>query len=107
MNINDLASKCHKDAKEMGWYDGYVKTDVEVMMLVVTEVAEVVEELRKHDAQEYYLKGDKPEGYGTEVADTIIRLLDWCAYKNIDIQAIIDAKLTYNKTRGFKHGKVL
>ena len=40
-----------------------------------------------------------------EIADTFIRLLDLCGYLNINIDEWIDAKLEYNRTRGYKHGK--
>lgn len=40
-----------------------------------------------------------------EMADSIIRALDMCGYLNIDIQAHVEAKMRYNSTRGYKHGK--
>lgn len=106
MTLNELAKKCHEDAKSLGWYEqGKIKSDVESLMLTVTELAEAVEELRKPDAQVRYLseKG-KPEGYGVEIGDAIIRLLDLCAYKGIDIESIVMEKLAYNLTRGYRHG---
>jgi len=106
MNINKLAIRCHLDAKSLGWYDeGKVKSDLESLMMVVTEVAEAVEELRKDELviEKPNEKG-KPEGFGVELADTIIRLLDICAYKEIHIESIILRKLEYNLTRGHRHG---
>jgi len=41
-----------------------------------------------------------------EIADTIIRLLDLCGYKNIDIEKHIELKLRYNETREHMHGKL-
>ena len=40
-----------------------------------------------------------------ELADAIIRLLDICDFYGIDIEKHIEAKLAYNRTRGYKHGK--
>lgn len=40
-----------------------------------------------------------------EIADQFIRLLDLCGYLDIDIDFHIKAKLKYNSTRPFKHGK--
>lgn len=106
--ITTLAQRCHEDAKSLGWYDeGKTKSDIESLMLTVTELAEAVEELRKpYETEPVYYKPDsaKPEGYGVELADAIIRLLDLCAYKELDIGRIIDEKLAYNLTRGHRHG---
>ena len=40
-----------------------------------------------------------------EIADQFIRLLDLCGHLDIDIDFHIKAKLRYNSTRPFKHGK--
>lgn len=40
-----------------------------------------------------------------EIADTIIRLLDFCGYKGIDIDFHLKAKMKYNSFRPYKHGK--
>lgn len=105
MTIKELANKCHNDAKSLGWYDdGKTKSDLEILMMTVTELSEAVEEIRKPDAKVRYLKNGKPEGYGVEIADAIIRLLDYCSYKGINIESLIKEKLKYNKTRGYRHG---
>jgi hypothetical protein len=53
------------------------------------------------------LHGDgpfKPEGVPSELADTVIRIFDFCFTENIDLGAIIEEKLAYNKTREQMHG---
>lgn len=106
MTLKELAQRCHGDAKSLGWYDtGKTKTDVESLMLVVTELAEAVEELRVPDAQfEYKGKNGKPEGFAVELADAVIRLLDLAQFKGIDLERVILEKLDYNLTRGYRHG---
>lgn len=42
-----------------------------------------------------------------ELADTIIRVLDFCGAHKIDIDSHIQLKLAYNKLRPHKHGKKL
>jgi hypothetical protein len=49
-------------------------------------------------------KDKKPEGIAVELADCIIRILDWCGREGIDIDAIIRQKHEYNKSRPFRHG---
>ena len=39
-----------------------------------------------------------------EIADTIIRCLDFCDMFEIDIESHVRAKMRYNKTRGYHHG---
>lgn len=53
-------------------------------------------------------KSKKPEGIAVEMADCIIRILDWCGKEGIDIDQIISMKHEYNKSRPYRHGgKVL
>lgn len=46
----------------------------------------------------------KPCGVPSEIADIIIRCLDFCDRKGIDIEKAVDEKMQYNETRGFMHG---
>ena len=57
----------------------------------------------KLDKQCQY-KDTKPEGVAVELADCIIRILDFCGKERIDIENILQAKHEYNKTRPYKHG---
>lgn len=40
-----------------------------------------------------------------ELADIMIRVMDLARYKKIDLESHILAKMRYNKTRQYKHGK--
>ncbi len=40
-----------------------------------------------------------------ELADVVIRVMDLAAYKGIDLEAHIKAKIRYNSLREHKHGK--
>ena len=46
----------------------------------------------------------KPEGVPSELADTLIRLLDTASRYNIDLAEEFIRKMRYNETRGYKHG---
>jgi phage baseplate assembly protein gpV len=48
----------------------------------------------------------KPAGVPSELADIIIRVLDACAAYEVDIDAAILAKMAYNRTRPYLHGRV-
>lgn len=72
---------------------------------LVAEVGDVEKARELHLAYlEEQGKPKKPEGFPSEIADAVIRLLHLVAETGIDLEAIIDEKLDYNATRGHKHG---
>jgi NTP pyrophosphatase (non-canonical NTP hydrolase) len=46
----------------------------------------------------------KPEGVAAELADVVIRCLDYAAIYDIDLGFVMQQKLMYNTTRPFRHG---
>lgn len=46
----------------------------------------------------------KPEGFGSEAGDLLIRLLDTCQRRGVDLASEFERKLRFNATRGHKHG---
>lgn len=46
----------------------------------------------------------KPEGVAVELADAILRILDYCAFAGIDIESVLETKHEYNKGRAYRHG---
>ena len=46
----------------------------------------------------------KPEGIAVELADCILRILDYCGYAGIDIENAVLLKYEYNKNRSYRHG---
>jgi len=88
------------------------------LMLIVGEVAEAHEELRKgRRADETYYpeahpfgvgptaRPNKPEGVPSEIADIVIRCLDFADAYGFDLGSMIAEKVAYNETRPYKHGK--
>lgn len=46
----------------------------------------------------------KPEGVCAELADIVIRVADLCGLYGIDLEKAIKEKLSFNKTRPYRHG---
>lgn len=118
LNITEYCNEAYKTATEKGFHEKFTNFG-EKVMLIITELAEAVEADRhKHYAMDVPEESsfDSPDFVSTfeaftkdtvedEIADTFIRLFDLCADINIDIESHIKAKMAYNKTRLYKHGK--
>lgn len=104
--IRKWVDKVHDNAKAHGWYDGKKKNFGELLMLVVTEVAEAMEEYRngKGFKETYYTPEGKMKGIPSELADIVIRVFDICGYYKIDLESAVKEKHEYNTRRPYKHG---
>lgn len=106
MTINKWIDAIHENAIKHGWYDNGKKNFGELLMLIVTEVAEVMEEYRngKGFRESYTDENGKMCGIPSELADIVIRVMDLCGYYKIDLEQAIKDKHEYNKSRPYKHG---
>ena len=103
--INEVAKQIHENAVDHGWWDEE-RGFPEVLALIHSEVSEALEEYRngRLPTEVYTGNNGKPEGIPIELADVIIRVLDYCGYAGIDIDAAISQKHEYNKSRPYRHG---
>lgn len=99
---NAIAKRTHYNAKEKGFWD-QERNDSEMIMLIVTELAEAVEALRHGNPSD-----DKiPAFLGTEaeLADAVIRLMDLGHARGWRVAEAVLAKMTFNSQRERMHGK--
>ncbi len=113
MEISEIQKDVHNTAVEKGWHDeGQERTFGDIIALCHSELSEALEEVRKHGTgnvnvvsyQENPGKDPKPVGVPIELADCIIRILDYCGLKGINMQEALKIKLTFNKGRSHRHG---
>ena len=124
--MKKLISQAHGTAKANGFWDTE-RNKPEMLMLIVSEAAEALEALRKNHyadkaavallSDDFFARGGTKEEYAEifrnnikssfedELADVCIRLFDLCGGLDIDLQNYVQLKMSYNSTRGYKHGK--
>ncbi len=109
--FNKLSEYIHEWAKEKGFWDVEHRNDSEMIMLMVTELSEAVEALRygNYPSETLHAKYKVPPDFISQVeeelADCVIRIMDYCAFKNFNLGKAIIEKMKYNETREYKHGK--
>lgn len=105
MTINELCKAAHDAAVENGFYD--IDTTIEHRIaLIHSELSEAVEEVRNGKMGTSWGVDDKPTGFEIEIADAVIRIADLAGSIGVDLEFCIKAKMAYNQTREYRHGKV-
>ena len=111
-NITDLREiqrTIWSTAEEHGWHGEDDTVPVKLVM-IHSEVSEALEEYRNAEegddlaAVYYTASSKKPEGFGVELADIVIRVLDLAEMVGADLTDLILAKMEYNESRPYRHG---
>ena len=101
MEISQMQEEVHRTAIEHGWWEK-PRPVGEVLMLMVTELAEAMEAYRSGNSE-----SEKIPGFSQmeeELADVVIRLLDFAGGEDLDIEGALTAKMLYNAKRPYRHG---
>lgn len=100
--LNQLAKEIYEANKAKGFWPEEGRNVGECLMLMVTELAEGMEAHRKGLPDDHL---PQYSGLTVELADCLIRILDFCGAHGVDIETIISEKLAYNAKRPHMHGK--
>lgn len=115
--LNMLATTAYANSKAKGFWDlenkvieAFPQMETVIMgnklTLIHSEVSEVCEALRK-PFPETSKKIPPYMEEEDELADIIIRVMDYCGRRNIDIGGAVALKMQYNSNRPYKHGKTM
>jgi NTP pyrophosphatase (non-canonical NTP hydrolase) len=103
--FNAVADSVHSTTVAKGFWpeDKSTRNKGEAIMLMVTELAEGVEALRHGNPPDD--KVPQFSGEAAELADCIIRIMDYAQGFGVPVAEALVAKAKMNTGRGHKHGK--
>ena len=115
--LKEMSAEVDAYCADKGWREKGGVTFGERIALLHSEVSEALEAWREWGLRDathdlcLEAAGEclspvlpKPEGVGAEFADVLIRLLDDAFVAGIDLEAEYERKMTYNRTRPYRHG---
>ena len=93
--IADLQERIHSGNIKAGWYDN-PREDGTILCLIHSEISEAMEGVRKGLQDDHLPHRPMVE---VELADAVIRILDYAGFKGLDVAGAIFEKLHYNAHR--------
>jgi len=100
--INELRDFCFDQSKEAGWHTNLETGELldrnkgEMLCLVHSEISEAMEGERKNLMDDHLPERPMAE---VELADAVIRIMDYAGRFNYDIGGALEDKLAYNRLR--------
>ena len=100
--INNLRDLCYKASFDAGWHTNLKTGELlernkgEMIALIHSEISEAMEGERKGLMDDHLPNRPMAE---VEMADAVIRIMDYCGRWGYDIGGAITEKLNYNRNR--------
>lgn len=98
---NAKAREVHATAREKGWWDKE-RNDGECIALMHSELSEALEGLRRGNPSDDHIF--RFSAVEAELADVLIRIMDFGCARGFRIAEALEAKVEYNRNRAYEHG---
>lgn len=99
--FEDRSLEAYNNAVAHGFYEN-PPSDLERFALMHEELGEASSWHRHGNPDSDHIAFS---GVEEELADVIIRIMDYATYRKLDVAGAIVAKMEFNKSRPYKHGK--
>lgn len=90
-----LQETCYRLSKEAGWHDN-PREDGTMIALIHSEISEALEGIRKNLNDDHLTSRKMVE---VELADAVIRIMDYAGSRGLDVAGALVEKLEYNQQR--------
>lgn len=100
--FSQMQAEVHAIARAKGWWD-QPRNGGEAIALMHSELSEALEALRKGNPPDEKLP--QFSAVEVEMADLVIRAMDWAQGMGLRLAEAIQAKAEYNQGRAIRHGK--
>lgn len=115
--IKEWQERIHQYAQDKGWWSSE-RSVGDIMTNIHSELSEAWEVHRAglvprsdvyyydegHEFTTRPLSNTKPDGFWVEMADAVIRILDFAESEGVDLEEMMELKHAYNLTRPYRHG---
>jgi len=111
MTITEMSEAAYNNSKAKGFWDEHPtgplhpETIASKLALIHSEVSEALEDARDGNMTSRCDEKGKPIGFGSELADIVIRVGDLAKRLGIDLGEEVTNKMVFNATRPHKHGR--
>lgn len=110
-SIHELCRRAHQNSFNHGFWEDYSNVEGPVRRMFLSERIALIHG-EPSEALEAIRHGNPPDshipefsGLEAELADTCIRIFDMAGGLNLRLGEAIIAKMKYNESRPYKHGK--